>query len=1038
MPTLSLTATRLCLALTAKHLGPAPTLMDAVTFTSGRHYVWNKWDTLSPEERAPFIALIKHRPSALAHTGRFIALASKVLLAPRSALQASPGTDSPLRLRETDTFFVKDGIDLDGMIEELVALIRRPLPAPTKVSLPDSGPIELRAPQNHGYRRFIIPEAFRDTFDPNPEPLEFQDAPATPVMTWKRADLHELATRLDEEAQQNPDAGLHQLHRESLRKIVQQADSVTADSGTFYRVNAPTGSGKTVVMGLMTLHSAIGGQRVVIAVPTLTDVRNMVEALKAAAAVVAPGLLIAPLHSQLQIAKQGQHYLNHGRDDHPYDYRCLLDVFATDEKKSKRDDEPCFNLMIPGVPGDDGRETSKRLAHCPFLNRCGKQAMLNQALHANIVVVNHHALISSTTRIPLKGCAGGTRSILELLLRTSPLFLIDEIDGLLQSAIDTSVFGLSLSNQGEKSALASLNMEIFHRDSIPDLDDATVFRAQRAATACILNTTRLLMLTREHVEWPHRETTWERADDAFIASTLGIDPDDVDSVCGFGDRPIPPALKEMPDLLRYFSRNDAEPSPESITYDIGVLIQYLATHKLLAKPLDDDGVLRLKSALILRASLHYIEDSLRTLHVDVPLLARAKLSHAMTVQQEMSGSTPFSPTPFGPLQRVVYGFKRKQSGPLGWTLQVVALRGDPHRTLQYLPNLTSEIFAGVPRTFIGFSATAFFPGASCFDLDAKNLIDVPDETGNIRFENVNVTVAVSGSQLHERLTNVRRLGQELWPWVDAKLAALKLDPETKNRARLLLVTGSHDEAEELASTLHECSDHQHVVAWARSGKREDKQKRLPSHHKMTYDDLVDFAKGPYAHVEILVSCIYPMARGHNIVNNDGKSAFGAVAVCVRPMPSSDQPANNLAHIGYTIGQRIIPGDRPGVILIQERTLSNRVLNEIRLSRPTFSQQPEEIRYFTVMNVLVMLTQFVGRARRGGTNVTCYLADAAFFDNSRTWADLLQETIRKLKHDGKWEAFSRHHAGLVEAMNLYIAQPRHRRDEHEASDESVPF
>jgi len=341
--------------------------------------------------------------------------------------------------------------------------------------------------------------------------------------------------------------------------------------------------------------------------------------------------------------------------------------------------------------------------------------------------------------------------------------------------------------------------------------------------------------------------------------------------------------------------------------------------------------------------------------------------------------------------------------------------------LQFLPNLTSQIYADVDRTFIGFSATAFFPGASSFDLRAKTLVDVPDVKGNIRFENVQVSVHVSGTDIENRLENVRHLGQEIWPWLTAKLAALRLGDATRERARLLLVTGSDAEAEELASTLYEISSGERKVGWIRGGKKADRQERLPRSHRLTYDDLADYANGAIADVELLVSSIYPMARGHNIVTSKGKSALGGVVVCVRPMPSSDQPGNNLAHLCYIVGDRVLPNASPGSALLEERAMANRTLNEIRTSPPYFSRQPKAIRHFTIMNVLVTLTQLVGRARRGGTPVTCYLADAAFFDNRTTWAQLLQSTIVTLEEAGLWNEFSRHHAGLVEAMNVYIEQ-----------------
>ncbi|MGV8637020.1 hypothetical protein ACV35N_33510, partial [Pseudomonas aeruginosa] len=75
---------------------------------------------------------------------------------------------------------------------------------------------------------------------------------------------------------------------------------------------------------------------------------------------------------------------------------------------------------------------------------------LSEALESDSVVINHHALLSCTTRIPLSDAyqCPGPRSLIELLLRTARVFLVDEIDVRLKSAIDSSVIGLKLGNQG--------------------------------------------------------------------------------------------------------------------------------------------------------------------------------------------------------------------------------------------------------------------------------------------------------------------------------------------------------------------------------------------------------------------------------------------------------------------------------------------------------------------------------------------------------------------------------------------------------------
>lgn len=1028
MPTLTENATALALGLAVKHISKEPTLADAEVFLVGRPHLWSGWESASESVRDQIITLIKYRPVDLNQTGRFLEEAGRIIFeggAPFRLAGADllPDQITQPPLKETDVYYFQAGFDLDGLIDEKLCAIRTEPTTASSTKWPGEGQILLRETQADGYRTFVISEAQRSRLVLDDTALPLLEAPDTPVFSWAKASLYEIACALDE-AGSDPANHLHQSHRSSLNSIVRNDCCVEARAGTFYRVNAPTGTGKTVVMQLMGVQSALQGHRVVIAMPNLTDVRNMVEALKRAMSIVAPHLKVAPLHSQRRIAKAGDYYLARGREDHPYDYRCLLDPCATDGSVSSRDEEPCFNLQLPGERR--GRETFKRIRSCPFLNQCGKRTMLEQALAADIVVVNHHALISGTTRIAVEGGGGESRSLLELLLRSASLFMVDEIDGLLLSAIDTSVFELPLSNHIEHSSLAELHMEIFGRDTIADVDASTLYRAQRACNAVILHTTRLLQLALKHLTWPERETVWERAEDQMIAECLGGDPSVLDGICGYGNQPIPPHLAPLRELLQAFEHNDPLPSPTEVVVSIGKLLETLAKQRKLGLRLNDKKneknekrLEKLKSSLVIRTSLHFIEDSLRTLYADVPILARAKVAAALKVQQDLSGSAPFSPTPLGPLQRVVYGFKRKQEGFGTWSLQVVAMSGDPHRTLQYLPNLTSKIHAGVNRTFIGFSATAFFPGASCFDLNAKTLIDVPDAKGNIRFENVNVSVHVSGAPLDSRLLHVRDLAYELWPWLTSRLAALEQDEMTRPRARLLLVTGSDAEAEQLASTLHEVSGGQRKVAWIRGGKKADRQARLPLANKLTYDDLVEFADGPNADVQLLVSSIYPMARGHNIVTSDGMSALGGVVVCVRPLPSSDQTGNNLAHLCYSVGESIEPSATPGLALLKERAMANRILNGIRLAPPYFYSQPKAIRFYTIMNVLVTLTQLVGRARRGGTPVTCYLADAAFFDSRYTWAMLLDRTIQKLKLDGHWREFSTHHAGLVEAMTLYI-------------------
>jgi hypothetical protein len=348
------------------------------------------------------------------------------------------------------------------------------------------------------------------------------------------------------------------------------------------------------------------------------------------------------------------------------------------------------------------------------------------------------------------------------------------------------------------------------------------------------------------------------------------------------------------------------------------------------------------------------------------------------------------------------------------------MRGDPHGTLLSLPDVSALGYAGVKRLFIGFSATAYFPGASSFDLKALDLIDVPDAKGQVTFRDVNLTTAISGAPYFERKYRVTKLAKEIWPWVKNRLECLSNDPITKDRARLLLVTNSDTDAEALAMTLADMPGGPgQSVGWVRGRRSEFKPSSLSTQHTLIYDDLAEFTTGKHKDKTVLVSALGPMARGHNIVNADGLSAIGGVVICVRPLPSSDSPNNNLAHICYETGNTVLPHFSPGEVMMQERSLSNDLLQRIRTSPPAFTQQPHNIRHYTIMNILVSLTQLIGRGRRGGTPVTCYFADAAFLAGRTTWPQMLADSVARLRRDGDWEQFELHHAGIATAVQHYI-------------------
>ncbi|MBN0357769.1 hypothetical protein JTM63_35090, partial [Pseudomonas aeruginosa] len=106
---------------------------------------------------------------------------------------------------------------------------------------------------------------------------------------------------------------LHSQHAASLVNIWGDEPVRKADSGNFYRVNAPTGSGKSVAMVMMAIDAAERGHRVAIAVPTLVEVENTVRIIKQSAAAVGKELKVAPLHSASRIYERAEMQFEQGK-----------------------------------------------------------------------------------------------------------------------------------------------------------------------------------------------------------------------------------------------------------------------------------------------------------------------------------------------------------------------------------------------------------------------------------------------------------------------------------------------------------------------------------------------------------------------------------------------------------------------------------------------------------------------------------------------------------------------------------------------------
>ncbi|MDP9555095.1 UNVERIFIED_ORG: hypothetical protein J2W65_000694 [Pseudomonas parafulva] len=1008
----------LFLAIACRDVSKTPTIADAAALASGQLAHWGGLHGLTREERQSLAVALRFVHPEITEPWIFLYTAQSLMLQPHCYFLLVDEPDL-VSLTFDHRYQLAEVLDASDLIQDYLHIVRRYQP-PVRKKIPIDRGFDLRAKFGERYQYYSFDQADLSALPAPDQTLPIPVRPEAHSAYWSYSALKEIAEQLDASPR------LHGSHLKSLQNLLRRERSMEAAAGIFYRVNAPTGSGKTVLMVMMAIDAARRGESVVLVVPGLLEVEGLTAELKNSLSAVAPHLTVAPLHGERRLAEIAARQFDTGGQSPPYEHICLLQGYATDSVPIPSSREPCFGLRLVESTGQDKERISK-IAHCPFLFKCGKTSMLAGALKADIVVVNHDALLAASTSIPLEDSdrLGTRRSYLELLLRTKSIFLVDEIDGLLSRTIKNCTTSLELGGKRHDTALARLRTEIDSRPGIQGMKQSKFNVLKWALTFTAQTPDEILDLCDEkHFRWPSHGMRWPQSEDKMLQHTLQVDPDMLEALYRLNDRSVPKELHDLHDNLTYWGIKEAR-APADVIRQLTNILKRLSDAGHIRKAGTKSG--DMNAALILRGALGLVQEQIAILHRHMRDLLWADVPNAREVENALEGTPPITLVRNGPLQHPICGFKYQAGDHGPATLHVETLKGDPHATLQFLPNLTSLAFSNAQRVFIGLSATAHFPGASRYDLPATDLIDVPDAAGQISFCNLPTTAQISGSRPRMRKRKVRDLAEELALCLPPMMQAqMKEDP---TRGRFVLITNSDSDAEVLAIALRHAFSKQEPsedlgrlgeqVLWIRGKSAAARATEMPADCAMFHHELPDLLTGEHKDKRFLVSSLSPIARGHNIVHPNGRSAIGAIIVCVRPLPPSDNSADTLGHVTYDNSKSLGFYRTPGEAMVASRSLAYRNLNAIRFALPNFSSQPENIRHFTIMNILVDLAQLAGRGRRGETPITCYFGDAAFVDGKTSWADLLRASIQHMKKNGEWDDFCQEHAGMAGAMQQYI-------------------
>ncbi|MCC3772181.1 hypothetical protein, partial [Streptomyces sp. UNOC14_S4] len=793
-------------------------------------------------------------------------------------------------------------------------------------------------------------------------------------------------------------------------------------------LNAPTGVGKSVLLNAAApLLARQGKGPVAVVVGQIHESLNNTERMREAddelvqhaqaerlrqdddlvrqtaadLAAANPTLKIVPLVSGYRLAEQAERALTQGREDRFEElaYGCDLSAWPIDGSPVRRSAEPCLSLRPTTAVGDQ-EEPSPGHA-CPRLGICGKYALIRAATDADIVVTNHHNLLRGSVPRPVETDKGVLRriSVLEFLLRLCTVLLVDEVDHLQSSWCDlgSDVFTLASRAWGGSSLLTEVDHQREALDAASDRRLVNALFKARGLGEQFLNYVledELWLETadqddgRPNSDW-HVPGVWDRW---LLDKLLHVDVTE----------PVDPAVHK--EFRAIFPDRDKKTTPPPRYAKLAELLEKAvsrdASHDALpsVKTQIDKALRQLKipehqrrevaNALLVRSWLGCLHKALVHLKAVLAGLGRGEQLTAGRELASALGTFSHNPAlPYGPLGYQLFGFKIEKNQRGGGRLSVQTLGGDPHTSTVQLGGTIALATAGVERSILGLSATAFFPRAAKEHLHTQPayvMTDAAPGAVTARPGNVSDTaeawnpIAVGGQEESSKPARLLELGAHLWR---GRLSEHLRDMEIheRDRARAMVVSNAYSQAMLLATGIASASpDPSWIAVVIRKTGPPAGVAPPPGVVTITVDQLEDL---PYTHPHVKVVCapLRLVARVLNIlVPGTDRSALASVWVATRPAADLHTPESMYASIGAAGIAAACPGPDPAHMLALQTRAAHSRLHWLLRSSPIFSRLPKFLKTEILAGILVDMIQLAGRARRGGTPVQLYLVDNAFF------------------------------------------------------------
>ncbi|MEH1860487.1 MAG: hypothetical protein V7L21_21365 [Nostoc sp.] len=316
-----------------------------------------------------------------------------------------------------------------------------------------------------------------------------------------------------------------------------------------------------------------------------------------------------------------------------------------------------------------------------------------------------------------------------------------------------------------------------------------------------------------------------------------------------------------------------------------------------------------------------------------------------------------------------------------------------------------------PHTVL-ISGTSYAPGSPAYHISIKPTVLLQPRTGEAGIAESQFFfspkqnreadyIALSGlpparrklaaKEMVEAMCHSARGAESFLDRVFQDLAQRKQQqPEWWNdRDRILIVVGSYEESEWVASILQ--SRYRFDININDDGIATLRRDNAPAHlHGIPRSEIRNLQHLP---TQIVVAPLMALERGHNILNAQGKAAFGAVLFLNRPMPIPDNWQSTVQQLNAWA----LKHEKDSTLYEEaQSTLGNLTLTQVadifyqnaaaemvnlNYTAWSFKQLTKDERSVLCWTQLVSIWQIIGRLVRGGVPAVVHFIDVKFAPNS---------------------------------------------------------